>query len=249
MESAPDNPGLPSLSVAIMAFNEAPSLEQVFGEIRGELERIGVDYEIIVIDDGSTDGTGAIADRLAREYNRARVIHHPVNLGLGAVYRAAFCCGTKDLATAFPADGQFDPGIISQFMRRFDTADMVLGYIPEYRSSRSFLARAFSWCERMLYKVLFGSFPEFQGIMMFRRALVDTVPLTSSGRGWMIQMELILRFLKKGYRIVGEPTGLRARMSGASKVMNVRSVLSNLCQVFQLRMQLWKSDEAAPAPR
>lgn len=236
-----------SICVAIMCYNEAPSLAGVVDEIRAELLRLGADHEIVIVDDGSRDGSGEIADRLAREIPGVRVVHHPVNLGLGAVYRQAFTCGTKELATAFPADGQFDPAIIGQFMRRFDEADMVLGYIPEFRKNRSLPARAFSWAERTLYKILFGTFPDFQGILMFRRALVDTVPLTSQGRGWMIQMELILRFLKKGYRVVSEPTGLRARMSGASKVMNLRSISSNLRQVFELRWHLWGSNEAAPA--
>ena len=74
-------------------------------------------------------------------------------------------------------------------------------------------------------------------------------PVDSFGPGEYeaIQMELILRFLKKGYRVVSEPTGLRARMSGASKVMNLRSISSNLRQVFELRWHLWGSNEAAPA--
>lgn len=236
-----------SICVAIMCYNEAASLERVVGEIRAELVRLGTEHEIVVIDDGSTDGSREIADRLARDVPNVRTVHHPVNLGLGAVYRQAFLCGTKELSTAFPADGQFEPAIIGQFMRRFDEADMVLGYIPEYRQNRSLAARVFSGGERLLYKVLFGSFPDFQGILMFRRALVDTVPLTSTGRGWMIQMELILRFLKKGYRVVGEPTGLRARMSGASKVMNLCSILSNLRQVFELRWHLWGSNEGISA--
>ena len=236
-----------SICVAIMCYNEAASLERVVGEIRAELQRLGVDHEVVIIDDGSTDGSREIADRLAREVPEVRVVHHPVNLGLGAVYREAFRCGTKELATAFPADGQFEPAILGQFMRRFDEADLVLGFIPEYGKSRSRAARLFSKAERTLYKVLFGSFPEFQGILMFRRALVDTVPLTSTGRGWMIQMELILRFLKKGYRVVSEPTGLRARMSGASKVMNLRSILSNLRQVCELRWHVWGSNEGAMA--
>lgn len=246
MPSAASSPPR-SICVAIMCYNEAASLEHVTGEIRQELERLGGDYEIVIINDGSVDGSREIADRLAQDVPRVRVVHHPVNLGLGAVYRQGFTCGTKELATIFPADGQFEPAIIGQFMRRFDEADMVLGYIPEYRKNRSFAARVFSWAERTLYKILFGHFPDFQGIMMFRRALVDKVPLTSTGRGWMIQMELILRFLKKGYRVVGEPTGIRARMSGTSKVMNLRSVISNLRQVFVLRWYLWKSNEAPPA--
>ena len=238
-----------SLCVAIMCYNEAASLEHVIGEIRKELERLGLEYEIVIINDWSTDGSREIADRLAGSLSCVRVVHHPINLGLGAVYRQAFLCGTKELSTVFPADGQFEPAIMGQFLHRFNEADMVLGYIPEYQKNRSVPARIFSWLERTLYKVLFGHFPEFQGIMMFRRALVDTVPLTSTGRGWMIQMELILRFLKKGYRVVSEPTGIRARMSGASKVMNLRSILSNLRQVFILRWYLWKTNESTPAGR
>jgi dolichol-phosphate mannosyltransferase len=232
-----------------MAYNEEASLEAVVGEIRAELKRLSVPYEIVIIDDGSRDGTRDIADRLAAADGAIRVIRHPVNQGLGTVYREAFTCGTMAFATAFPADGQFDPEIIGRFMRRMDEgADMVLGYIPEYRRNRSLSARILSWSERTLYKTLFGSFPEFQGIIMVRKACVDMVPLTSQGRGWMIQMELILRLLRKGARVVSEPTGLRARMSGESKVMNLRSILSNLRQIFELRWQLWKSNEV-PASR
>lgn len=245
MHEVVKNGSVPSITTAVMAYNEAPSLEEVVGELREELERMGADHEIVIINDGSTDGTSEIADRLAESHKTIRVIHHPKNLGLGAVYRAAFYCGTKELTTIFPADGQFEPSIISQFARRFDEADLVLGYIPEYGKKRSLAGRFFSWGERLLYKILFGGFPEFQGIMMFRRHLVDTIPLTCSGRGWMIQMELVLRFQRKGYRIVGEPTGIRARMSGQSKVVNLRSIISNLKQIFELRWHLWGSKDIA----
>lgn len=233
----------PSITIAVMAYNEVDSLERVVRELLDEVQRMGAEHECVIIDDGSTDGTGPLADTLADDIDAVRVVHHPTNWGLGAVYREAFYCGSKMLTTIFPADGQFDPSIIPQFARRFDEADMVLGYIPEYNKNRSALARFLSWGERLLYKILFGRFPDFQGIMMFRRALVDSVPLTSSGRGWMIQMELILRFIKKGYRIVGEPTGIRARMAGESKVVNLRSIVSNLLQVFELRCRLWGSNK------
>ncbi len=234
--------GLPvsalGITVAVMNYNEAKSLRSVVEEILGVLQRMGNPHEVVIINDGSTDGSGDIADQLARENQAVRVIHHPTNLGLGAVYRNGFTCGTMQLGTLFPADGQFDANIIPQFVARFNEADMVLGFIPEYGKNRKPLARFFSWCERMLVRVMFGWFPEFQGIMMFRRPLIDTVKLTSRGRGWIIQMELILRFIRKNYRIVGEPTGLRARMSGESKVNNLKSILSNVRQLFVLRLHL-----------
>jgi len=226
------------ITVAVMNYNEAKSLRDVVEEILGVLQRMGNPHEVVIINDGSKDGSGAISDQLAVEHAAVRVIHHPVNLGLGAVYRNGFYCGKMDLATLFPADGQFDANIIPQFVRLFDRADMVLGYIPEYGKNRKPLARFMSWCERMLVKIMFGYFPEFQGIMMFRRSLVDTVKLTSTGRGWIIQMELILQFIRKKYRIVSEPTGLRARMSGESKVNNLKSIISNVRQLFVLRLHL-----------
>lgn len=226
------------ITVAVMNYNEAKSLRSVVEEILGVLQRMGNPHEVVIINDGSTDGSGEIADQLAFEHKAVRVIHHPTNLGLGAVYRNGFTCGTMQLGTLFPADGQFDANIIPQFVALFDEADMVLGYIPEYGKNRKPLARFFSWCERVLVRVMFGWFPEFQGIMMFRRPLIDTVKLTSRGRGWIIQMELILRFIRKNYRIVGEPTGLRARMSGESKVNNLKSILSNVRQLFVLRLHL-----------
>lgn len=226
------------ITVAVMNYNEGKSLRDVVEEILGVLRKMGNPHEIVIINDGSVDGSGAIADTLADEYEAVRVIHHPVNLGLGAVYRNGFYCGKMDVTTLFPADGQFDANIIPQFLRLFDHADMVLGYIPEFGKNRKPLARFLSWCERMLVKVMFGYFPEFQGIMMFRRSLVDTVKLTSQGRGWIIQMELILQFIRKKYRIVSEPTGLRARMSGESKVNNLKSIISNVRQLFVLRLHL-----------
>lgn len=231
----------PGISVAVMAYNEAASLERVVGEIKEELERIGNPHEILIINDGSIDKTGEIADQLSNKQDCVRVLHHPVNLGLGTVYRNGFYESRLDLVTLFPADGQFEPSIISQFLPLFERADLVLGHVPELKASRTLLARFLSWGERLLYRFLFGSFPEFQGILMFRRALLDSIELTSSGRGWMIQMELILRFKRKGYRIMSVPTGIRPRMSGDSKVVNVRSILSNLRQVFALRWRLWTS--------
>ena len=227
------------ITVAVMTYNEAASLDAVVREIRAELQKLGHPHEIVIIDDGSTDGSGAIADRLAAELDTVRVVRHPTNQGLGSVYRDGYTCGTMDLVTLFPADGQFDAQIISQFLPLFDRADMVLGYVPDL-SHRTPLARMLSWMERLLFNCLFGRFPKFQGMMMFRRSLLDTLPLTSRGRGWMVQMELILRFQKKGYRIVTEPTGIRQRMSGASKVNNLRCTISNLRQVLELRWKLWR---------
>ena len=219
-----------------MAYAEAASLAGVVGEICGALAGLGRPYEVVIVDDGSADGTGEIADGIARDTPAVRVVHHGTNQGLGGVYRTGFSEARQDFLTFFPADGQFSAAILGQFLPLMDGTDFVLGYLPPAR--RSPAARLLSWAERVLYRLLFGRLPRFQGILMFRRAVLERIPLTSAGRGWAVLMELLIRASRAGCRMRSAPIELRPRQSGASKVQNVRTITSNLKQVLELRLRL-----------
>ncbi len=229
----------PELSVVVMTYNEAESLVDVVDEIRAELAGLDTTYEVVVVNDGSSDGSGSVADTLAAEDARVRVIHHRVNAGLGGVYRTGFTQSRGRYLTFFPADGQFPASIIGQFLPLIQHHDLVLGYIPGTRTS--VIGKFLSATERILYGVLFGEFPRFQGIMMLRRALLEDLRLVSRGRGWAIVMEFILRASHGGYRIVSEATAHRPRMHGTSKVNNLRSIGSNFTQLLELRCRMWTS--------
>ena len=226
----------PRVSVVIMAWNEVATVEAVAREIADELARLAVPHEILVVDDGSTDGTGQVADELSRTLPRLRVHHHGENRGLGAVYRTGFAQARGELLTFFPADGQFPASILGAYLPAMADADMILGVLPE--RSRSLGARALSAAERLLLRALFGQFPRFQGILMFRRALLRHTPLVSQGRGWTVLMEFILRKARAGARLKNLPITVRPRSSGQSKVSNLRSIVSNLQQVLALRLRL-----------
>jgi dolichol-phosphate mannosyltransferase len=225
----------PGLTVVVMAFNEAASLEAVAAEIRAALDRLGAPAEILIVDDGSTDGTGAIADGLANVLRDVRVVHHAPNGGLGAVYRTGFAQARGELLTFFPADGQFPAAILESFVPAMEGHDMVLGYVPR-RDSR--VGRLLSGAERIAYRLLLGPMPRFQGVFMVRRAALARVPLRSEGRGWAIVMELMARAARAGWRMKSLPTEIRPRRSGASKVQNARTIWSNLLQVIALRGRL-----------
>jgi len=178
----------------------------------------------------------ARADALANHDHRVRVIHHGQNRGLGGVYRTGFQEASGDFVTFFPADGQFPASIIAEFRPRMSQHDMVLGYLP--RGERSVIAETLSAGERLLYRVMLGPIPRFQGIFMFRRELLSTHALRSDGRGWAILMEFIVRCARGGHRIVSMPTPVRPRKHGASKVNDLRTVWSNFRQVMALRRML-----------
>jgi glycosyltransferase involved in cell wall biosynthesis len=191
---------------------------------------------LLIVDDGSHDGTAVVADALAAELPGTRVIHHPENRGLGGVYRTGLCEARGELVSFFPADGQFPAAILEEFAPLMASLDMVLGYLPQ--RDGPLLARFLSWGERLLYRLLFGRFPRFQGIFMLRRARLGDFELQSSGRGWAIVMELIIRGARAGWRMRSVPTGFRPRRSGLSKVQNGRTVWSNLEQTLALRRYL-----------
>ena len=230
------------VSCVVMAYNEAPSLGATARELHGVLRALGAPCEMLIVDDGSSDGTGEIADALARELDapaaavRVRVVHHRPNLGLGGVYRTGFAESSGEYVTFFPADGQFPATIIRDFLPRAIGADLVLGYLPERKSS--VVAKTLSAVERLLYAALFGRLPRFQGILMLRRAVLADVALKSAGRGWAVVMELIIRTKRGGYRIVSVPNTLRPRAHGRSKVNNVRTIWANFRQVVALREHL-----------
>lgn len=227
----------PTLSVVVMAFNEAGNLEEFVREVESTAARAGGPCEIIIVDDGSTDGTGELAEAVSRRNKDVKVFHHPANRGLGEVYTTGFEKASGDYVTFFPADGQFPAGIIEDFLPRMKDADMVLGYIPGRKSS--VLARSLSALEKILFGFLFGSLPAFQGIMMFRRSLLKDLELKSpGGRGWAVLMELVIRAKRKGYRIISVPTAMRQRSSGRSKVNNLKTVLANLRQAIALKRYL-----------
>lgn len=234
--AAEARPAAPSLTTVVMAYNEAENLRATVEELVAALEVLAVPYELLIIDDGSSDATGSVADRLAKEYPRARVLHHESNRGLGGVYRSGFAQSRGRLVTFFPADGQFPAAIIPEFFQAASEADLVLGYIPDRNDS--LVARVLSWGERALYRLLFGPIPEFQGIVMFHRHILEDVKLRSDGRGWAILMEFIVRSSRSGYRIVSRRTTIRPRRSGESKVNNLRTIHANLRQIVALRRYL-----------
>lgn len=224
------------VSIIVMAYNEVASIAGVLREIEMCLLPSGMPYEVIVVDDGSSDGTGDVGDAFARAHPHVRVIHHERNSGIGEVYRSGFGSACGELVTFLPADAQFPATIVAQFVSLADEADLVLGYLPNVR--RSMLATCLSAAERCMYALMFGRLPRFQGIMMFRRSLLGELDVAPGGRGWGVLMEIIVKAVRAGKTVVSVPTEFRPRANGGSKVNDLKSIWSNLLQAVALQRSL-----------
>lgn len=226
-------PGEPRLTCCVFAWDEVATLRSVVDAQLTALERLGVSYELLIIDDGSSDGTGEEADRIAREHPAVRVIHHPENFGLGGVYRTGFSAARGAFVTFFPADGQFPADILERFYPLVEGWDFVLGNLPQRRDK--LMGALLGGVERRLYRLAFGPLPRLEGVFIFRREVLSSLTLRSVGRGWTVVWELLLRAQRAGCRMVGCPITLLPRSHGASKVNNWRNVVANLRQLLALR--------------
>ncbi len=97
-----------SISVFFPCYNEQDNVARTVEQTLDVLEKLGVDFEVIIVDDGSSDSTGQVADEIASRNNRVKVVHHPTNLGYGSALQSGFKAATKELVFYTDGDGQFD---------------------------------------------------------------------------------------------------------------------------------------------
>jgi dolichol-phosphate mannosyltransferase len=143
-----------SLTIAIPAYNEEESLPDVISRAIAAAKTLVPVYEILIVDDGSTDKTGAIADRFKREHRWVKVIHHPKNQGFSGAIKTCYKKAAKELIFLLPADGQIIAGDAKIFLEAIPDADVVVGYREHNPEPlfRRFNSKVF----HTMYRILFG---------------------------------------------------------------------------------------------
>jgi glycosyltransferase involved in cell wall biosynthesis len=184
-------------------FNEEAYVERAVNAVRDVLGRTAHDFEIVVVDDASTDGTGPIADRLARADPRVRVVHNPVNLKLGGALRAGYAAASKDLVFYTDADLPIDLEELPRAVRllEYQQADIVAAYRHD-RTSEGWLRTAYTFAYNHLIRILFDLRVRDVNFAfkLFRRSVLAKFPLKSNGS--FIDAEFLLRARKHGCPII-----------------------------------------------
>jgi glycosyltransferase involved in cell wall biosynthesis len=160
------------LSVFIPAYNEQDNLEACVSTLIPTLEKNGVPFEILIVNDASLDQTGEVAERIARQDARVRVVHHTQNLGIGGGFCTAVEKAQGDWLLLIPADLALDPADIHLYIEAAMEADVVVG-LRSNRDDYSFFRKLVSWVNIQLIRLLFGmKLRQFQFISLYRLAVL-----------------------------------------------------------------------------
>jgi dolichol-phosphate mannosyltransferase len=226
-------------SFIVPALNEESVVDGVVRDIWATVERLMGTYEIILIDDGSTDRTGEIMDRLAFELPNVRVIHNETNLGLGASYQRGVAEARLDYVMMLCGDGGLPAASLPPIIEKIGTADIVVPYMTNLKQIKTPMRYLISRSYTNLLNLLSGQrLNYYNGLPVHRRALLKQITMTSSGFGF--QGEILVKLLKSGctFVLVGVLGAEATNKSSVFRIRNVASVATTLLTLIRLVIEL-----------
>lgn len=231
---------LDGLSFFFPALNEEDSVAAIVEEALSVLPRFADDLEVTVVDDGSTDRTGAIADELATRDPRVRVIHHQARRGYGGAVRSGLVAATKPWVFFTDGDRQFALEDLALLVAESDGAEAVVGF----RKKRADPARRLfvAWVYNHLIRLLFGgSWRDVDcAFKLFRREVFERVPLARvRSNGAFFSPELLITLRRAGVRV--RQVGVRhfPRTAGEPKGAPPKVIVLAIRDLLRLRARLW----------
>jgi dolichol-phosphate mannosyltransferase len=226
--------------VIVPTYNERENVARIIEMVLAQDPRLSV----LIVDDGSPDGTGGIVDEIAATNDRVHALHREKKMGLGTAYLAGFKWAlARDYVFVFEMDADFshDPGHLPEFLRAIADADVVLGSryrdgkvtVVNWPMSRLMLSYAANIYARMVTGLQL--FDATGGYKCFRREVLATIDLDDvRSNGYAFQIEVSFRAWKKGFKIAEIPIVFTDRTEGESK-MSKRIVREAIWMVWRLR--------------
>jgi glycosyltransferase involved in cell wall biosynthesis len=201
-------------SVGILCYNEGESLEKVVDGLRAVLQKLTNTYEIIIVDDCSTDGSPEVAKMLEKKYPEVRVVLHEVNKGIGGALRSVYANAKNENIAVVPGDGQFDA---NEYLPYAEVpANHFISYYRIENTSYSLFRNVLSLFNRQLNKVFVGiNLHDVNWTKVFKKADLDQLELqlTSS----LVESEICAKLLFLGKKVIEVQSKYLPREHGVSK--------------------------------
>lgn len=229
-----------SISVFFPCYNEQDNVTRTANQAVDVLSKLNIDYEIIIVNDGSSDNTAELADSLAAKNNRIKAVHHQTNMGYGTALRSGFAAAEKDLVFYTDGDGQFDLNEMPAFIPLMKEYDIVTGYRMNRRDNIIRKLNGFCWTKLgcLLFKMNLRDID--CAFKLYKREIFDNIKLHSTGA--LIDTEILARATKKGYRITERPVQHYPRTAGSQTGANIKVIFRAFKELFKLYHQIRKDN-------
>ena len=226
----------PALSLVFPVFDEERTIGQVIESALTPGQNLFDDFEVVVVDDGSQDGTPRISDQWGRRDARVRVVRHPQNTGYGAALRSGLREASGELVFFSDADLQFDLEEVGALLAHTDDFDIVAGYRSPRRDPlpRRLIARTWGLIVRLLFGLQVRDID--CAFKVFRRPILDAIPIHSLGA--FVNTEILVRASSLGASIRQVPVSHRRRLHGTPTGAHPRVMIRAVLELSKLYREL-----------
>lgn len=220
------------------AYNEEANLKETVEKAIPVLSKVANKFELIIVDDGSKDRTGEIADKLAKKYSFIRVIHHRSNKGYGEALKSGFYSAKYEWIVFTDSDGQLDFSEVAKLIEVKNDVDIVVGYRLDRQDS--LVRKLFGTGWTMLANLLLGTKVRDVdcAFKLINKKVIETIPRLESTRGGMISPELLGRAIKAGFKIKEVGVHHFSRTKGKQSGAELKVILKSFIDLGKLWWQI-----------
>ena len=226
------------------ALNEEKNIRAAISNALAAMDDLRISGEVLVINDGSRDHTGAIAEEFARSDSRVRCLRHDAPRGIGASFWTGVDAAQGDIISLIPGDNENNPWEIFRYYGLLDHVDIVIPFVFN-KEMRSMFRNALSLMFRFIINTtFFVNFNYTNGTVMYRKSVLRELPFHSTG--FFFQTDILVRSVKRGYLFAEVPYRLGQRPGGVSKAVSFPSLMQ-VCRGY-LRLVRDMNLRRKPAP-
>ncbi len=223
-----------TLSIVIPAYNEAGNILGTLENVTGALVSVPIDAEILVVDDGSRDGTGALVSENQARFPGVRLLVNERNLGFGATYRRGVAAAAREHIVMVHGDNAWGAETLRQFFARTGEADIIVGYTRHMWRSRPFARTLISKSFTLIVNLINGRWLHYyNGLQIHRADVLKGLVIESTGYGF--QAEVLVKALRLTRTFIEVPMDLMEREHGESKAFRLKNAVDVVRTLRHLR--------------